>query len=705
VWFQLPVIPAYWRTSENSPVIIVPNQQKKAQVSNMEKKILGIDAGGTFTDFVLLSVNDGDARLRVHKVLSTPDAPERAILQGIADLDLDEWITGGRLHIIHGSTVATNAALENKGVRTAFVTNTGFADLLTLARQTRPNLYQLEFPPQPPPVPRELCLETGGRISAQGEVLEPLSEAQLDALLAQIRELRPAAVAINLLFSFVDDRFERAIEQALQPLASSVFICRSSQVLPEYREYERGIATWLNASLGPVVGGYLTRLRERLGNSSLQIMQSSGETFSATTAAERAVNLLLSGPAAGLAAIRDLGQRLGEKRVISFDMGGTSTDVALLDGALRITNEGRVAGYPVAVPMVDMHTIGAGGGSIAFLDGGGMLRVGPESAGADPGPACYGHGGQRPTVTDANLLLGRLQLDEEGVGHLELDRQMAQQAIAGLAQSMGLGLMETALGIIEIANEHMISALRMISVQRGFDPADFMLASFGGAGGLHVCALAEAMGMDRAVVPVNAGVLSALGMLVAPCGRQFSRTVGIALDTVDDHELQGIYEDMLQAASAELAQEGLTAGQLTADRSADLRYQGQSFSLTVPWRDKARLIADFQQQHLDRYGFHHEASVELVNLRIRLTAVSEPVNWPRLVAQSPHRKPVSASVFGHSEPVPVWSRESLEADSRISGPAIITEYSATTWVPESWNARIDELGNILLTRPRQPVRA
>ena len=488
----------------------------------MEKLLLGIDAGGTFTDFVLLSQSAGELRLQTHKVLSTPAAPEQAILQGIAELGLNGVAQQGRLHIVHGSTVATNAALENKGVRTAFITNRGFADLLTLARQTRPSLYQLETPAQIPPVPRALCLETGGRLAADGSELEALTDADLKQLQEQLRTLQPAAVAINLLFSFIDEGNERRIEAALQELP--LFVCRSSEVLPEYREYERGIATWLNASLGPVVNGYLQRLQQALGNCSLQIMQSSGETFSAAVASRRAVNLLLSGPAAGLSAMHHLGQLLNEPDVISFDMGGTSTDVALLRGAPEITNEGRVAGYPVAVPMVDMHTIGAGGGSLASVDVGGMLRVGPESAGADPGPACYGRGGTQATVTDANLVLGRLQADTTEASHLQLDLSLAQQAVERLARSMNLGVEETALGIIRIANEHMVAALRLISVQRGYDPADFLLASFGGAGGLHVCALADAMGMRRALVPANAGVLSALGMLVAPQGRQFSRT-------------------------------------------------------------------------------------------------------------------------------------------------------------------------------------
>lgn len=660
----------------------------------MHTRILGIDAGGTFTDFVLLSATGEEVSLRTHKVLSTPASPELAILQGIRELGLEATVERGTLHIIHGSTVATNAALESKGVRTAFISNYGFADMLTLARQTRPGLYQLDSPPLVPPVPREFCLETGGRLSASVEVLEPLTEQELTTLVNRLRELRPQAVAINLLFSFLDDRFERRIEEALGDC--DAFVCRSSSVLPEYREYERGIATWLNASLGPVVGGYLQRLRRQLGRCPLQIMQSSGETFAAETAARRAVNLLLSGPAAGLCAIQHLGQRLQEPRLMSFDMGGTSTDVALLDGDLRITSEGRVAGYPVAVPMVDMHTIGAGGGSLACLDPGGMLQVGPQSAGADPGPACYGRGGEQATVTDANLVLGRLQLDPAGASHLTLDRGCAMRAMEKLANAMGMDVMQTARGVIEVANTHMVNALRLISVQKGYDPREFRLACFGGAGGLHVCALADAMGMRRAVVPTHAGVLSALGMLVAPRGRQFSRSVRLVLDQVPGAEIDALFATLMAQGGSELESEGLSRQNLQAELSADVCYRGQSFALNIPWQDSAQLERDFQRRHLERYGFQHDSVIELVNLRVKLSSAAGIPELPGPALALAASTEGEAEVFGYPDAVRVLRRGSLEAGSHIAGPAIITEFSSTTFIPADWSAEIDKLGNILL---------
>ena len=436
--------------------------------------LIGVDTGGTFTDFV---VADG-ARLRVHKVLSTPDAPERAILQGIRELGLP----AGALALIHGSTVATNAVLEGKGVRTLMVTNRGFTDLLTIGRQARSQLYNLQPPAVAPPVPAEACHGTGGRLGADGTVLEPLTEADLADLRRAVEAVGPGAVAVNLLFSYLDDRFERRIAEVLP---RDLFVSLSSEVLPEIREYERGMATWLNAYVGPLVEGYVRRLQTALPGSSVSVMQSSGDTVSADQAAGQAVRMLLSGPAGGLVGAAFVAGLGGHQRLLSFDMGGTSTDVALIEGRPGLTTEGRIGPYPVAVPMVDMHTIGAGGGSIARLDAGGMLQVGPQSAGAFPGPACYGLRGDRPTVTDANLVLGRLRADAFLGGAMRLDQAASEGALDRLAASMGCSRTEAAQGIIAVADEHMARALRAISVQRGEEPRDFTLVSFGGAGGLR----------------------------------------------------------------------------------------------------------------------------------------------------------------------------------------------------------------------------
>ncbi len=651
--------------------------------------LLGVDTGGTFTDFVLF---DGQA-LRVHKVLSTPQAPEQAILQGIRDLGL----TTGKLQVVHGSTVATNAVLERKGVRTVYIANQGLGDVLTIGRQARRELYNLQPQPQPPPVPRELCLEVGARIGADGSRLAEPGEADKTHLLQQIDNLKPEAVAINLLFSFLDDSDERTIETWLEAAFPDLFISRSSAVLPEYKEYERGIATWLNAWIGPCVAGYLQRLGEQLQPAPVSVMQSAGGTVAAEHAGEKAVHLLLSGPAGGLMGARFIGQQAGIRQLLSFDMGGTSTDVALIEGDIKLTSEGRIGPWPVAVPMVDMHTIGAGGGSIASIDSGGLLQVGPESAGALPGPACYGQSGERPTVTDANLVLGRLRPDAFLGGAMTLDAAAAERAVATIATQLDISIEEAARGIIDIANEHMAQALRVISVQRGADPRAHVLVSFGGAGGLHVCALAEALGMTRALVPVHAGVLSALGMLAAPRARQLSHTLTGELTGFDTGMLEKELRVLADKGRGELIAEGIREQDIETVYSLDLRYHGQSCTLTLPWQDIANTAQAFHQEHEQRYGHRLNTPVELVNIRCNLQSRPAEITLPEAGRQPAERpEPGYAGISGHGDKVPVWRRENLMQGQEITGPAIITETVATTWLPAGWSCRVDRVGNLLL---------
>ncbi|PCH62636.1 MAG: hydantoinase [SAR86 cluster bacterium] len=666
------------------------------------EQILGIDAGGTFTDFVLVSKCAGVSSLRQHKVASTPQAPEQAILTGISEMGLTEVAANGQLRIIHGSTVATNAALEGRGVKTAYVSNYGLGDVLTLARQTRPSLYALEFAPRQVPVTEQYCLETGGRITAKGEVLEALCEAELKLLVSSLRQLQPEAVAINLLFSYVDDSFEKRIEAAIVDAKLAMTVSRSSQVLPEYKEYERGIATWLNASLGPLVSNYLSSLQRQLPHCDLQIMQSSGSTINVKAAAKAAVNLLLSGPAAGLAGISYLGELIGERRIISFDMGGTSTDVALIDGEIQITNEGSIADYPVSVPMVDMHTIGAGGGSIASVDEGGMLQVGPRSAGAEPGPACYGKGGELPTVTDANLVLGRLPEINAENASFSMRLDLAQAAILPLSRSMQLSVEATAQGIIDIANEHMAKAIRMISVQRGYHAGEFILASFGGAGGLHVCAIAEAMQMRRAIVPVYAGVLSALGMVVAPRGRQFSKTVNINLADCDNQFIQTQFTQFLESSTVQMRVDLTKNERLITNLSVDIRYTGQSYTLTIPWENSQQVCRAFHRQHSQRYGYAMEnGQMELVNLRLNISEDAEKIDLEELLCQQseklqPHHQVFNNSISGDTKEISIIAKHTLAVGQRVIGPAVISEFSATTFIAKSWSACIDKMGNIVL---------
>ncbi|WP_456373850.1 hydantoinase/oxoprolinase family protein [Thiolapillus sp.] len=648
---------------------------------------LGVDTGGTFTDFVLWK----DGEVRLHKLLSTPDAPERAILQGMRDLGLEDE----DLYVVHGSTVATNAVLEGKGVKTLFVTNRGFADMLSIGRQNRRHLHDFQPAPETLPVPPELCLESGGRLSAGGEYLDQITDADLEMLRVAVGKHQPQAVAINLLFSWLDDGAERKLAGALP---DEMFVSLSSRVLPEIREYERGMATCLNAWVGPLVQGYLRRLQQGLKKAKLSVMQSSGDTVAADSAGEQAVRMLLSGPAGGLVAASRLGKLAGREKLLSFDMGGTSTDVALIDGDPQLTTEGRIGGWPVAVPMVDMHTIGAGGGSIAWLDEGGMLRVGPESAGADPGPVCYGRGGSRPTVTDANLLLGRLLPSAFLGGQMSLNVEAAREAMSSLAEAMHSSVMDAAEAVIRVANEHMARALRTISVQRGVDPAAFTLASFGGAGGLHVCALAESLGMQEALVPVHGGVLSALGMLLAAPGRQLSHTWLALLDTLQAQEIEDALEQLAADALLSLQGEALQPEQYHVQASVDLRYAGQSYSLNVPWTSLAGVRQTFHCRHEERYGHRLDLPLELVNLRVSVRGKAVPVK-PRLpLGREPGAAFEYCMASGESQPVPCFARDDLVVGQQIEGPALIVEQVATTWLAPGWLLRVDELGNLLLRR-------
>ena len=650
--------------------------------------VLGVDTGGTFTDFVLYTGGE----LRVHKVLSRPDAPQEAILQGIRDMDLLEDVRAGRVRIIHGTTVATNAVLEGKGVRAAYVTNRGLGDVLYIGRQTRPALYDLTPQPRRMPLDESLIFEIDCRIGPSGETIRPLEQAAIDDLLERIDEAQPASIAINLLFSFIDSRQEEAIEAAI---GDRCFVSRSSAILPEYREYERGMTTWINAWIGPLIHRYLSELTSLLAPARVSIMQSSGLTIAAEQAATRAVNLLLSGPAGGLAASVFIGKALDRPRLMTFDMGGTSTDVALLDGEIRLTSDGHIREFPVGVPMADIHTIGAGGGSIAWIDDGGLLQVGPASAGADPGPACYGKGGTEATVTDANLVLGRLMPDAFLGGDMSLDIDAARRAIEPLASALGVPILEAALGIVKIANEHMTQALRVISVQRGFDPREFTLACFGGAGGLHVCDLAENLEMRECIVPTNGGVLSAFGMLTANPGRELSRTRTQRIEDTDPESLTSQFLEMRSAGEAELKEEGLKVERL--EERLDVRYEGQTFTLSLPLSDLDELAETFGKAHEARYGHRLDKPVEIVNTRVHIEGEAPGIEMPDIEADE-GASTAQTRIEGFDDPVPVTPRGSLVAGTTFEGPVLVTERHSTTLIKSGWTARVDAAGHLLLTR-------
>ncbi len=651
---------------------------------------LGVDTGGTFTDFLL---QQEDGSLRLHKVLSTPDAPERAILAGIRELGIE--VQG--LTMTHGSTVATNAILEGKGVKTAYITNTGFADVLSIGRQARRSLYDLTPVKRSPIVPEQQCLQVDSRLSAQAENLQQLSAEKLDTLLEALRELAPDAVAINLLFSFLDDTEERKIEQAIgERFGDTVFISRSSDVLPEYKEYERGMTTTLNAMVGPLMQRYLERLQRGVDGSRISIMQSSAGTTSVDYAGRYPVHLLLSGPAGGLIGAKAVAE---DKRLLTFDMGGTSTDVSIIDDDIRYSHQAEIAGYPVAVPMIDMHTIGAGGGSIAMVDDAGLLLVGPQSAGASPGPACYGKGGVRPTVTDANVVLGRLQAQSFLGGGLQLDSAAAERSVQTIAEKLGVDLVEAASGIIDVVNDHMVRALRVMSVQRGEDPKRYTLVSFGGAGGLHVCALAEALGMQKALVPVYAGVLSALGMLAAQQARERSRSINVMLGDCDSGEVDTVFTELMEQTETELLQ--AVSQQSSAIRfikTVDVRYAGQSHCLALEWQGLQNMEQAFHLEHESTYGHKLNIDIELVNVRVRAIAEDTATDFvlPEWAPTERYREQAIV-IPALDQEVKMIPRMGLQVGQTISGPALITETSATTWLAPGWCAVVDEKGNLQLS--------
>src|SRR5581483_10610807 len=587
---------------------------------------IGIDTGGTFTDFVIIDGKEIDS----FKVPSTPSNPALAIIEGlkiVASKKTGKPIT----EIIHGTTVATNALLERKGARTAFITTAGFEDILEIGRQARPQIYNLMVERPAPLVPADLRFGVNERVAANGQIIKPLSSDELVGLSNHVKESRAESAAICLLFSFANPKHEQIILDSLSQLGIPVSI--SSQILPEYREYERASTVTINAYLAPLMSGYLTRLGDyiakRSGNaknpSRLRIMQSNGGTVSAETAAAEPVRTILSGPAGGVIGAFELASRAGFDQIITFDMGGTSTDVGLCAGSVRVTHESTLGGSPIAVPVIDIHTVGAGGGSIARLDSGGALRVGPESAGADPGPACYGKG-DLPTVTDANLVLGRFGTGGLLDGSFNLYKDRADNVISQLSSEMSknagrkVSTKDAALGIVQVANSNMEAALRVVSVSRGYDPRLFTLVCFGGAGGLHVCELARGLRIPKILIPPDPGTLSALGVLLANAAKDYSRTIMQLLGKQNRKWFDDLYSEMEKRGTSDLSDEGFARNQIKLFRTVALRYQGQSFELDIPWTPN--LAADFHETHRRQYGYADaNRPVELVALRLRAVGV------------------------------------------------------------------------------------
>jgi N-methylhydantoinase A len=662
---------------------------------------VAVDTGGTFTDCVWIDSESG--HLRMLKVFSTPQDPSRAIVEALRKIAHQ-----GELVLLHGTTVGTNTLLERKGARAALVTTAGFEDAIEIGRQARPKLYDFFFDRVEPLVAPDLRFGVEERTACDGEILTALSPADLQSLSSRVASAKPQAVAISLLFSFANPKNELAVAEALKPLGLPLSI--SHEILPEFREYERTSTVVVNAYLQPVMKGYLDRLSAGVANGHARIfvMQSNGGIASLAAAAREPVRTVLSGPAGGVVGAAATAHASGFERVIAFDMGGTSTDVSLVEGVIATDSDAQVAGLPVGVPMLDIHTVGAGGGSLARFDAGGVLRVGPESAGADPGPMCYGRGVQ-PTVTDANLLLGRLRAEHFLGGEFKLDLERTRKLTRAWLkkQKSRLTLEQFADGVIRVVNATMEKAIRVVSVERGRDPRDYALVAFGGAGGLHACALAEALGIPQVIVPALPGALSALGILASDVVKDYSRTVLWRVGGDIPHaRLNQEFAALEKRAAKVFEQEGWP-GKVRHEKSVDVRYRGQGYELSIPL--SKNLLQEFEREHQRRYGYiHPNREVELVTLRLRGV-----VKTPRLRADHvgtgtlarPGRAPLgspsalNAPVLfdGKKLKTKIYSRDALQPGKKYSGPAIITEYSATTVIPPAKRFRLDRASNLIIT--------
>jgi N-methylhydantoinase A len=675
---------------------------------------IAIDTGGTFTDCVFVR----DGKLQILKVPSQRATPEEAIAAAVRQArkqfgSRQVFSDDRGLDLVCGTTVGTNALLERRGARVVLVTTAGFEDVLEIGRQARAKLYDFFVDKAEPLVPAPDRIGANERLAWDGSTIQKLTQQEIGRIMRLVRRAKPEAVAVCFLFSFRNPQHEKQMADALRKAGCLTSV--SHEILPEFREYERTSTTVVNAYLTPLMSGYLRGTQSRVSTAwysgprpkaatttlRVHVMQSNGGIICAEKAAQQPVTTILSGPAGGVTGAAYAAELAGLDKVITFDMGGTSTDVALLSDELRTTSESMAAGFPVAVPMLEIHTVGAGGGSIARFDRGGALRVGPESAGAEPGPICYGRG-ERATVTDAHAVLGHF--GEIGLlgGSFALDAARARRMMEKTRGAFA-GVEEFADGIIAVANAVMEKAIRVISVERGHDPRDYTLVAFGGAGGLHACALASALEMRGVLLPIFPGGLSALGILRADVVREFSRTVLLAVGDAKQSfgGLRNLFGPLEIEAQGALRQEGFSPSKIRIERRLDMRYAGQAYELSVP--ASIDFVGAFHRVHEQRYGYHDaKRAVEIVNLRVRATGMTEKPQVEK-IPRAPKGAKVRAAgsldcvLDGERLAALLIAREQLRGGDSFAGPAVISEYSATTLVPESWRATVDDYGQILLT--------
>ncbi len=675
-----------------------------------QRKKIGVDTGGTFTDIVM-HTNDS---LFTHKVLSTPQNPAHAVIQGVSEILHKHDTNAEEVEIVHGSTVATNALLERRGARIALVTTKGFEDVLEIGRQSRPNLYDFFVERPAPLVPAERRFGISERTLHTGEIQTEIETDALDALATQLAALELDAIAICFLFAYVNPKNEQIVAEYLSSRKPEIPVSCSHEVLPEYREYARFSTTVANAYIRPTLERHLsTLIASKQFPKSFRLMLSNGGSVSGRNFESAGIRTVLSGPAGGVLGAFEIAKTAGYNQIITFDMGGTSTDVSLCNNGISLTTESTISGLPIKVPLIDIHTVGAGGGSIASVDTGGALRVGPESAGANPGPICYGNNGENITVTDANLFLGRIAATQFLGGAMSLDTHKPGAYIEKFASHLGIPPIQAADGILKVANAAMERAIKVISVERGYDTRDFTLVSFGGAGGLHAAFMAENLGIGTVLIPPNGGLLSAYGMLFADVIKDYSQTVLWQLEKSSNEEfakaLDAGFDALLTRAETEMKTEGFIPDQLKVNCSLDMRYAGQSYELNIPYhsigKEVQTLVDRFHAAHAQRFGYARtDAPAEVVNLR--LTAIGEtdkpPIQPTPLVSDADTSEACISQtpvIFENASlSTDFYRREMLRPGNRIVGPAIVTEFSATTVIPANFFAVVDAYQNLILTK-------